>query len=506
MTSDPVLIDFGGLSYYTCGVPLKPLSIEECAENEDFQTLERDIDILIKFDQKHAAILFQKWRARAKVKRLNHYQEIFNQWHRMYTYRIQKKQHEANLLRNCVREWHLFICEKKTQKVSSKVVMKKCFATWKKQHQIFALTTRINKASSKIKKTIFFKKWKSRLARKREMKKKQAVVNLFKTKALQENFSIWYEKYLAKTRILSTDLHKKKQFFHKWNANFELSQKLSTSEVAVRLEHNRLTQTRFFLVWRRKARISIKKRSRKMVGNWSKFTKNIIKYYQVKQISALYAEKRVFGKMKEHLISIQNVFLQQYIEKWKRFVDLQKKKKQAIASSQSFTLYRALGRWYITWRAVEDLRLTNTVRETVVNPHLKERFFHEWIRKAQESVDTKRNMAILQRKKSLELKIFKAWHCHVEMLNIRAEEHYNRTLITGAFAIFELGTIGNSRENEIKAEKFREMKLKKKYFKKFRSFKAFKPVVPEAPVDNSALAQIISMLNTDVGMIKASLL
>lgn len=504
--SDPVLIDFGGLSYYTCGIPIKSSQIEEYADTEDFQTLERDIGAFITFDRKNAQNIFQKWRTKAQFKRLNHYQQIFNQWHRMYVFRIQKKEHEANLLRNYIREWRLYICENKATKASGKIASKRCFLTWKKQHQIFSLTTRINKASAKIKKLIFFKKWKNKLAHKRDMKKKQAVSNLFKNKMVNTCFSLWYEKYLTQTRKLRTNYHHKLQYFKRWNTNFELSQKLSTAAVAVHLEHDRLTQVRFFLVWRRKARISMKKRSRKMVNNWAKFTTEMMKFYQVRQNSAKYAQKRVFGKMKERIVAVQGVFLSQYMEKWKRFVDLQKKKKMVIASTQSFAIYRALGRWYISWRACDDMRLINTVRENVINPHLKERFFTQWVVRAQESVDTKRNMAILQRKKSLEFTVFAAWRHYVAMKSIRAEEHYNKTLMTGAFALFMHGTIGNSRENEIKAAKFREKVLKRKYFRRFRLYKHFEPTVTtKSVVENEYLSDVITALNSDLAMTKFGL-
>ena len=485
----PVLIDFGGLAFYSCSLPIKAITIDPPKENEDQKTLERDINAAIIFDKKKTASVFGQWRAKSQVRRLSHLQEFFNTWVQSYNYNIHKKARETKQLSELFKEWHIIVCETKLSKLDSKQCQKKAFRIWKGEHKDIAITNKIRKNIGVVKRKAFFKKWKLKTTRKLSQNKRNAVVSKHNKIMVDNAFSLWAEKYYLKTRHPRTEYFRKKESFDTWKKVFARSQSLSAREVQAVYEVNNNVMKHFLFVWRRKTRIIIKKRSRRVTNTWEQFATRLVDFYKCKQVSAKACERRIFSKMKETVGRKNKTIESICFQGWKQCVYTSRKAKAVQENSKKWMLYRYYGKWRITWRAITDIRMMATVRETVVNVHLKQNFFDMWVQRATDSVQNKQNSALRLRKKLLKQKVFRAWHIYTELFQIRAEEHYRRTLLSGAFAIFLHGTIGNNREKEMKAIAFRDRRLKQKYMRNFIY------LLP-SPQDECDMTDLISVLNS----------
>ena len=464
----PVLIDFGGLAYYSCSMPLKSLSIDPPNQYDDVPTLERDINAAILFDNKKTAAYFKQWRAKSQVERFGRYQDYFNTWVRHYNYRVQKKERETKQEMTIFKEWRILVCESKLRKFDYKLSVKRAFRFWKAEHKDIEISSKFTKKVAVLKRRAFFKKWKLKTSRKLSQNKRNAVIEKHQRMILNKTFSFWTEKYYMHTRHLRTDYFLKKLMLDRWKKVFARSQSLSAREVQAVYEVNNNRMKKFLCLWRRRARIVMKKRARRVTNTWEQFATRLVDFYKCKQVTAKYCEKRIFAKMKETIGRKNKVIENICFQGWKQLVYTSRKAKAVQMNRNKWTLYRFFGKWRITWRAVTDVRLMTTVQELVVNVHLKQEFFGRWVQRATDSVTNKQDSAIELRRTLLKTKILRAWHYYTEMLQIRAEEHYRKTLLEGSFAIFIHGTIGNSRENEEKAREFRERKLKQKYMRKFR--------------------------------------
>lgn len=484
----PVLIDFGGLAYYSCSFPIKEITVEKPEKYCEVETLERDLNAVMSEDRRKTISFFKKWKSRTKIKRLSRYQEYFNKWLRMFTYRVEKRKRDANQLKNIIAEWRLIVAESKIIKSKARIAQKRCFKIWKRCHKNNDITTSVIKLSNYYLKKSLFKKWKLKKSRKQNSNKRNAVIKFRNDMLVQTSFDTIVEKYLEKTKPLRTEYFKKKQMFDTWKRVFSRSQEFSAKELKVSMEDDIMTSRKFLLLWRRKMKIARKKRVRRTVRNWECFTTHLLDFYKCKFVAAKACERRVFSIMKD-TIGRKNMMIKSAVFcAWLQCVDVTRRKKAVQVNTKRWLMYRMLGKWQITFRAVNDIRLMNAVRQTVVNVHLKQTFFYDWLQKATDTITEKNKAALQLRKMQLKRKVFMEWHAYSELINIRAEEHYRKTVLSGAFAIFVQGTIGNKRENEAKAIAFSERKLKQKYMRKF------KYLVPE-PTDID-LTQMITLFNS----------
>lgn len=493
LKSNPMLINFGGMTYYACGVPIESIEIPPETEfTDEMDVLERDLRVIIHIDKYKTRQLFSFWKAKSKVKREKHLQALFNKWQKHYVFKSHKSVRDNKYKLIIMRVWLQVVHARMLTQAGRKIKLRFIFKQWKTSTQNILLSKRLVKSSAKFKFRSYFRKWRNKANRNILLGKHNDIIKKKKDRVANNCFSKWCEKYLYRAKKLRTGFHIQKRIFQQWIQRYEISVRVGTRAQSIMLQRQRKITLVMFILWRRRAKTHRKKRERENIQKWAKVSCNLLSYFRVKLAIARIRQRYVLSRMKGSLVAKDRRLVKAYISSWRKYIFVMRKKKACSESHARYVLYRALISWYLQWRAVSDERLCQIVRSHVVEPHIRSRFFTRWIDLATYYIKERKIRAIRLRKILIKRRFFSRWMSFCEMRSLCAEQHYNKNILLGSFTLFVKGTIVSKRENEQKAIDFRTRHLKRKYF---RRFKLLIPV-PTYALDTN-LSNLISTLNGD---------
>lgn len=497
--SKPMLIDFGGISYYQCNPTIPPKT-----QNNQMKTLfnawknyldikskqnEQDIERILKCTQLTTTIFYWKWKDKYQANIMQRKREYFKIWTILTKARLKEKEQLKQKSVEVIIYWKNLAMRRVFSIHSSKRLKKRFFNNWKKVFQNQQRATKIKRRVNKVKLKRFMKLWKNRYRIHSNKAKEKQTLEALETKMIRDSFDYWRLLYIRKTLKGPKENRLKQQFFLIWRTNLMKSKEFHKNFQAVVEKRNSYLLSKAFFKICHKYKLSQNKKKKKKINLWARLVIREITYSRTQYIRAQILKRAAFRQMKniyeKRMLNVKREFFNIF----KQYTEIQKKKKKCRYVCMCYTISRYFGRWQTTYKGVTEKREINFVIIKVVNIHIKRRAFNIWLNRAIEVHKLRQIIAIKFRKRQIKSKYFNAWHNFSVMKTIRAEEYFKTIVLNKCFKEFVYQTLELPRQKEQKAMKFYNTRLQKKYFERFKSLKH----ADALPDDN--LDEIIGLLN-----------
>jgi hypothetical protein len=482
----PVLIDFGGLSFYQCEAADQRAAVAD----ESHKTRARLLQKVMEVDAHRLRHAFGLFVSGSRHRRRRRAAVAFRTWKVLAEFQIRRRQQLMRKVIAAVHWWRNQSLGNIYNAKAAKIVRRRFFRIWVKQTQIFSAMDRVLGRGDRGRLRRFFTRWRARFRAHRfrtcQVRLRQFGLRL----AMSSAFDRWRVLYVQGLHRVPQSKIIQRRAFARWRHRQAIVHAIRENERAVRERTLQRMLKKSFVRWERGRRIADSKKHRRRVNLWARVARREILFSGVQFLRSRFLIRSVFDRLKCRLVVRNNELVLNFFRVWKRFVYMQRKSRQCGSLDRSFVISRAFGRWRYCWQRNEEEREVDYVRTHVVEKWQKITVFGHWLGLAIESFRGKQIKAIRFRKYWTKQRFFVAWKHYSEIINMRATEYARRSHLSKSFAAFCVVARNVPAEKERIAAKFRVEVLMRRFFNRLRLAADQRHVQPDDGFD-----EVISFLN-----------
>ena len=492
----PALIDFKGESLYLCNTRPKAQELTEVLKriehdgyyistevrsykelHEDIKDLEHFLDVASFTNQRFMKKFLILWHRITKDERLRTMKKAFSIWRitRNFNKFIEKR--ERTIKEDVLRAIYAYRMHKRIKTSINKQKKKSVFNKWRDEKKESQKRNKVSRIDNRNRMHLTFTKMKA-ITNKRKanksIKEKKSTINILKVKMFIDKWKesmIWnqHKKEMQRNATIKT--------FDNWRLALQKRQEQHKQEVkdqkllAKYEEKNgkRIKAQYFSRIHNKfiyKANKRKEKQSRRIMRNWETIYKNLMNYYYCRVKLIQLSEEAFFKRIRTIHYRQYILFISNFFSFWYEYTDSMKKYKALAEERRKTTLYKAMGKWYLRWRYVDDMKKIVMFRQKVSYKNKKIKYFYTWRIRTQEKQNDKVRKYVGFRIIKLETKAFNTLRTYALIkINHRKtkEDNENRRILSIAFNAMHEPV----EEKNEKAQKLYEYNLKKRMLSNF---------------------------------------